>query len=238
MLSPMRLRIDEVARGLDVPLSTVDRWIRQGRIPIRKNGPNCVFEAAALDRWAQAHSLSFDLPKTPGEDLRPPRAETLAGAMGGGGLLRGVGGQDVPEVLEAAVAGMPFLPEEARTTVLNRLLEREELTSTGVGKGVAIPHPRTPLPELAAESTITTCFLEKPVDYRAVDDRPVFVLFILLSPTVKHHLHLLSRLSFCVRDPSFSRFLDRFLETGPSETEFLSTIERFEAKLDGPDSRP
>jgi len=61
-----------------------------------------------------------------------------------------------------------------------------------------------------------------------VDDRPVFVLFILLSQSVKIHLHLLSRFSFCVRDNSFVEFL----KTSPDEASFFAKIADFEKQVD------
>jgi nitrogen PTS system EIIA component len=60
-----------------------------------------------------------------------------------------------------------------------------------------------------------------------VDGLPVFVLFILLSPSVKIHLHLLSRLAFCVRDASFVDFLKQ----GPSPEELLEKVENLENAL-------
>jgi PTS system nitrogen regulatory IIA component len=50
---------------------------------------------------------------------------------------------------------------------------------------------------------ITLCFLEKPIDYGALDGKPVQVLFSLISPTVKSHLQLLARLSFALHDARF-----------------------------------
>jgi nitrogen PTS system EIIA component len=104
------------------------------------------------------------------------------------------------------------------------LLEREEMASTGIGRGIAIPHPRTPLDESMEEPVIITCFLENPVDFRAVDGFPVFVLFILLSPSVKTHLHLLSKLAFCVRDVSFVDFLKRI----PNQEKLLEKVKNLE----------
>ena len=112
-----------------------------------------------------------------------------------------------------------------------QLLEREHLTSTGIGKGVAIPHPHDPLAEVTEKPLITTCFLEKPIDFNAIDDQPVFVLFILISPTIKIHLHLLSRLSFCVRDNAFVEFLKR----SPDSDTFFLKITEFEKQLDKAD---
>ena len=112
------------------------------------------------------------------------------------------------------------------------MIEREHLTSTGIGKGVAIPHSHDPLPDTFEKPAITTCFLEKPVDFNAVDDRLVFVMFVLLSPTIKIHLHLLSRLSFCVRDNAFVEFL----KTSPDSLTYFSKIAEFEKQLDRADN--
>ncbi len=109
------------------------------------------------------------------------------------------------------------------------MLEREALTSTGIGRGVAIPHPRTPLSDALKAPSITTCFLEKPIDFNSVDDRPVFVMFILLSTSVKVHLHLLSRLSFWVRSAAFVDFL----KTAPDPDALFARVVEFEAQLDG-----
>ncbi len=224
----MRLKTEEVACRLDVPVHTVERWIRQGRIPIRKSGAECLFDQAALERWAGRHHLNFSSSTEGCTQKICTVPDSLSAAMRRGLICREISGQDVKSILEAAVAHVP-LPEDLDEEKLYlRLMEREKLTSTGIGKGVAVPHPRKPLAELI-ESTITTCFLEKPVDFCAVDDRPVFVLFILLSPEIKTHLHLLSRLSYCLRYDDFIRFLQK----APQEDPFFSRIEALERELDG-----
>ncbi|MBW2321559.1 MAG: PTS sugar transporter subunit IIA [Deltaproteobacteria bacterium] len=134
--------------------------------------------------------------------------ENLLSAMKRGGVLYDIKGDDVETALKSAVGNMPVLSKTSKKELYQLLLERERLTSTGIGKGVAIPHPRDPL--------------------GAVDDRPVFVMFILLSQSIKMHLHLLSRFSFCVRDNSFVEFL----KTSPDEASFFAKIADFEKQLD------
>jgi PTS system nitrogen regulatory IIA component len=51
---------------------------------------------------------------------------------------------------------------------------------------------------------ITLCFLETPVEFGAIDGQPVHTLFTLVSPTVQAHLHLLSRLTYGLRQTQFS----------------------------------
>jgi PTS system nitrogen regulatory IIA component len=56
---------------------------------------------------------------------------------------------------------------------------------------------------------VTLCFLERPVDFGALDGKPVHCLFTLVSPTIRAHLHLLSRLAYALRDPGFQAVIQR-----------------------------
>jgi nitrogen PTS system EIIA component len=223
----MKLTINEVAECLDVPLDTVERWIRQGRIPLRKSGEGCFFHKNMLEVWAKSHNLPFTLRREPEPALREEKPASLAEAMSLGGVYHGVKGSNAAEILESAVKNIAFLDGDSLTELYAKLMEREEMMSTGIGKGVAIPHPRTPMDDTMEEPVIVTCFAERPVDYKAIDDLPVFVLFVLLSPTVKIHLHLLSRLAYCVRDDSFVAFLRR----GPGAEELIAKVESIEKRL-------
>lgn len=87
---------------------------------------------------------------------------------------------------------------EAR--VLEALLEREALGSTGLGSGVAVPHAR-----LEGVSRVTAVFvrLDTPVAYGSVDDRPVDLLFALFAPPSDgaEHLRALAAVSRALRSP-------------------------------------
>lgn len=220
--------METLARNLDLPLQTLKRWIRQGHIPIKESGNRGIFDESVLREWAVKHHLRYMAHRR----LIPPHtgapADSLIEAMQSGRVFYDIGGTDVETVLNAAVGVIPDLADEQRHTLFHRLLEREQLTSTGIGRGVAIPHPRTPIMDETEQARITTCFLQRPIDFNAVDDKPVFVLFILMSPTVKAHLHLLSRLAFCVRDESFVHFLRDIPETDA----LFEKIAEFENRLE------
>ncbi len=83
--------------------------------------------------------------------------------------------------------------------IFDVLLERERLGTTGVGNGIAIPHGK--LPDL---NRLYGLFarLEKPVDFEAVDDQPVDLIFLLLAPegAGADHLKALARVSRLLRD--------------------------------------
>ena len=232
MVLDMKLTIDEISLCLNLPVRKVERWISQGRIPMTQDGRICIFNESTLEKWASSHHLPFRLPDEKSGKKKAPAAhahtEVLLSAMRRGGVFHDVEGTDADSVLEAAAMRLPNFPETSKQLLYQRLQERERLMSTGIGKGVAIPHPRTPLEDMGHESLLATFFLKNAVDFGSIDDKPVFVLFILLSPTTKEHLNLLSRLAFCVRDNAFVSFL----KTAPDATELFSKIVVFEQQLD------
>lgn len=86
--------------------------------------------------------------------------------------------------------------------IFDILLEREQLGTTGVGDGLAIPHGR-----LQGLEKIHGFFarLEKPIDFDSIDDQPVDLIFLLLAPegAGADHLKALARISRLLRGPSF-----------------------------------
>jgi len=85
------------------------------------------------------------------------------------------------------------------TVIYEALWQREMLSSTGVGRGIAIPHARVP--------QLTQMFglfgkLEQPIDFGAIDDKPVDLVFLLLAPehAGADHLKALARVSRLMRD--------------------------------------
>ena len=80
------------------------------------------------------------------------------------------------------------------------MLAREAIAPTAIGEGIAIPHVRNPVVLHVGRPSITLCFLEQPIEYDALDGKPVHTLFTIVSPTTRAHLHLMSKLSFVLRD--------------------------------------
>ncbi len=92
-----------------------------------------------------------------------------------------------------AITGIP------EREIFDTILQRERLGSTGVGNGIAIPHGKLP-----GVKRITGVFarLDTPVDFEALDDQPVDLLFLLLAPegAGADHLKALSRIARVLRD--------------------------------------
>lgn len=90
--------------------------------------------------------------------------------------------------------------------VLEVLMQRERLGSTGIGSGIAIPHGK-----LAKLERLFGVFarLERPIDFEALDGQPVDLLFLLLAPEAAgaDHLKALARVARLMRTPDTSKML-------------------------------
>ncbi len=86
------------------------------------------------------------------------------------------------------------------------ILEREKLGSTGIGEGIAIPHGK-----MKGIDSILCAFgrSKEGVDFDAVDNKPVHILFLLLAPddSAGLHIQMLSRISRILRDSTFRKHL-------------------------------
>ena len=90
--------------------------------------------------------------------------------------------------------------------IYKELLGREKLGSTAIGEGVAIPHCRV---NLCTEAVGCLLTLAEPIDFSALDDRPVDIVFILLVPreATQVHLDLLSHLATLFSNPAMRNAL-------------------------------
>jgi mannitol/fructose-specific phosphotransferase system IIA component (Ntr-type) len=95
----------------------------------------------------------------------------------------------------------------AKQTLLHALLEREQLHSTGVGDGVALPHARNALVGLVDRGVIVFGRHAAGVPYGSIDGGPAHLFFLLVAPTVTQHLAILSRVSRLLRDPKLRKAL-------------------------------
>ena len=225
----MQLSLSEFAKCMNMEVGIVERWIRQGRLPVRLRGDACFFNPEVIRKWAAAHHVRFVMPGDKGAVNVDEKPAGLLAAMTLGGVHYRVPGATVSEVLRAVVDRLGGIESgELRDLLYEKLIDRERMTSTGIGNGVAVPHPRTPLVNRDIQAQIAACFLERPVDFHAVDKKPVFLVFVIVAPSAKIHLHLLSRLSFCLRDSNFLNLL----KSPPERDVFLSEIARFEDYLD------
>jgi PTS system nitrogen regulatory IIA component len=227
-----KLTVREAAALLNASEKSVYRWIKQGRLPAYRINDQYRINRAELLEWATAQKIhvSPEIFAEP-ESGSPP---TLEEALRAGGIHYRVGGHDKASVLHAVVDTMHLPDDVDREFLYQVLLAREALGSTGIGDGIAIPHVRNPIVLHLSRPIVTLCLLERPVDFGALDGQPVTTLFTLISPTVRAHLHLLSRLAFTLRDPKFNAAV----RTHASREEIFDALRAAEAALSEEPSRP
>jgi PTS system nitrogen regulatory IIA component len=205
----MQLTVKDVANLLKVNEKTVYRWLKKGSLPAYRVGDHYRFNRAELLEWVTSRptGVSVDVFGEP-ENTDAP-SYSLRQALTLGGIYYRVEGDNKQAAIKSAVELMKLPEDVDRGFLLQVLLAREAMASTAIGGGVAIPHVRNPIVLHIMEPIVSLCFLEKPVDFNSLDGKPVNCLFTLVSPTVKTHLYLLSRLAYSLNDGSFRDVLNK-----------------------------
>ena len=111
------LTIEEVAHRLNMPVETVHRWIRQGKIPMQQNSGKYTIRAEMLERWAKIHNLEIGN-RLPSRNAKPTGEQSFDGilpAMQRGGLFYDIEGNDRHDVCRQPWRPSPalILPTDA-----------------------------------------------------------------------------------------------------------------------------
>jgi nitrogen PTS system EIIA component len=153
----------------------------------------------------------------------------VAGLISPASIKLNLASTDCDSVLGELVNQIPELIDqpEARQTLLRALRDREQLHSTGIGDGVALPHARNALVGLVDHSIVVFGRHPTGIPYQSVDGVPARLFFLLIAPNVTQHLSILARLSRLLRDPK----LRQSLLTADKPETVLAILREAEAKL-------
>jgi nitrogen PTS system EIIA component len=224
----MRLGVKDVADRLGVSERTVFQWVERDKLPATQVDGQFRFNPAAVYEWATSRGVPI-----PGnlfeEDAGRSPVTPLTRALRAGGVIVGLKGEDKAEVLRAAVGMLNLPPHADRDVILHMLLAREKLGSTGIGEGFAIPHVRNPIVLRVPEPLVTLFILDHPIDFGAIDRRPVHSVFLAITPTTQSHLLILSRLAAVLQNSRVRAVIAKRAEG----KDILAEIERAEAPLNG-----
>ncbi|MGI5924830.1 MAG: PTS transporter subunit EIIA [Lentisphaerae bacterium] len=188
----MILTLKELAEYLRVNERTILRMLKTGQIQGAKIGGQWRFNGGQIDRLFFPNS-------PPGEEDVPLHALTqsqidipISRMLNEDRINLDLQAGSVEEVISELV-----MPKVFSTLVLDindlreKCLARENILSTGVGNGIAVPHPRDPIPTLRAPGCVIVGRSSKGVDYKAVDGKPVKLFFLLCSQNIELHLHMM-----------------------------------------------
>jgi len=226
----MELTVRDVSKFLNVSESTVTRWIKHRALPSQHVGGHYRLHRVDLLEWASANQVKVSVEvfdHLEGEDESSP---SLVGAMEVGGIYYGLQDTSKEAALRALVQVLPVPDGVDRELLLRLFLAREASATTAIGDGIAVPHVRNPIVLHVARPMVTLGFLERPVEFGALDGKPVQVLFSLICPTIRTHLQTLSRLSYALHDEKFKAVVTR---RGECE-EIMEEARRVEAALAAP----
>ncbi|HEV2105202.1 MAG TPA: PTS sugar transporter subunit IIA, partial [Candidatus Eisenbacteria bacterium] len=187
---------------------TARRWIRDRGLPVHRADERLFVNPVELWEWAVEHRVEVS-PRLLEQARRSPETiPPVSALLAAGGIHHDVPGDTAEAALRAVVERLPLPPGVDRAFLVAALAGREAMGSTGIGHGIAIPHVRNPIVLQVDEPRLSLCLLARPVDFGAVDGRPVHALFTVVSPTVPMHLRTLAALSWLLHDAELRRLLE------------------------------
>ena len=205
----MQLTVREAASYLRVDEATVRRWIQRRGLPVHRVNERLHLNAIELWEWATENGIRVSRTLLEQAQRQPEQVPPLSQLLSTGGVHHEVGGRDKASVLREIVQRLPLPADVDREFLVTTLEAREAMGSTGIGDGIAIPHVRNPIVLHVAAPFVTLCLLRDPVDFDAVDGKPVHALFTVVSPNVPAHLRILGQLGFVLHDQELRSLLVR-----------------------------
>lgn len=131
------------------------------------------------------------------------------------------------EIIESMVDSIPSLQQDKklREDIIKLIMKRETIESTGIGRGVAIPHAKS---NNIKKFYIILSISNQGVDFEALDDKPVKIIFLVLSPEKDKvlYIRILARLARLLHNESFRKGL---LEQQEEEEEIIKFIKQYES---------
>lgn len=180
------LTIEEVARYLRVSERTVYDWAQKGEIPSGKIGTVWRFKKSDIERWVNER-LSSNRPAVGLGAVQIQNIISTDRIL----FLNYSRKRDALIALAENLAGAPQIKNRQELT--SEILRREDLMSTAIGRGIAIPHVRlSSVTDLVVSVGISSCDI---ADFQSLDDAPIRLLF-MIAAAYNQHAYYLQTLSF------------------------------------------
>lgn len=186
MVEEAILTIEEVAKYLRVSERSVYDWAQKGEIPAGKFGTVWRFKKSEVEKWVNDRLSSGRL----GNRLNPVQMQVIL-SPDRVLFLDYPAKRDVLLALAQNIATAPQIKNSQELTL--EILRREELMSTAIGRGIAIPHIRLQsITDLVVSVGISSVDI---TDFNPLDDEPVRLVF-MIAAAYNQHAHYLQTLSY------------------------------------------
>ena len=230
----MDLKIKDVAELLHVSESTIRRWLSEGKIPAYRLSQQYRFSRNEVEDWvmsqkrgaSQAAATTFgnlNEKENIGLHQTGNKQFSLYRAIHKGNVISGVPGTTKAEVIRATMKIISKNLGLDADVLTELLLDRENLQPTALNNGIGIPHTRDFLLS-SHHDVVTIVFPEKPLEYGALDGKPVHSLFFLFACDDKKHLHLLAKIAHLSSQPTALNLL----QSHPNKDDLLSFVKQWE----------
>jgi PTS system nitrogen regulatory IIA component len=203
----MQLTVRQAAGYFGVGEDQVRRWIANRGLPVHRANERMHLNAIEVWEWAVERGIPVSRSLLDEARRAPEDVPPLLALLAEGGVYRDVEGSDKGSVLASIVARLPLPQEVDREHLLAVLEAREEMGSTGIGQGIAIPHVRNPILLHVDHPLVALFLLRHPVDFDSIDSLPVHAVFLVVSSSIPVHLRILAELGFALRDPGLRELL-------------------------------
>ena len=225
--------LDELAKHLGQDRNKLEKLVNRGRIPGRKVGGEWQFHQTEITLWLEQEMREYSIPDLiKMEQSHPP--QEIDSQRPVSSLLH-------PETVEVPLEArtkrsvLESLVETAGHTwklwepnaILKAVQDREEVMSTGFENGVAIPHPRNPLPDVQEESIIAYGRTQSGIVFGGPKGVLTDIFFLVLCRDSSTHLHVLARLGRMLQQ---TEFLDQ-LRSAPDSRSSYELICQLDAEL-------
>jgi PTS system nitrogen regulatory IIA component len=227
----MDLTAKDAAKMLGVSEDVVYQWMHDGSLPCYHVRDKYRLNRVELLEWATARKMTVAPEYFHANGAKPPEL-LLTHALRRGGVVADLPCEDKASALKSICGAMRLPAHVDREELHSVLVAREALCSTGIGNGIAIPHPRGPIVLGIDEPLVMLAYLRQPIEFGAIDGKPVSTLFTIVSTTVRVHLLMLSHLMFGIQDEDFKGML----AARAPEAEILARLEAIEGKVATPGS--
>jgi nitrogen PTS system EIIA component len=229
------LTLADLARETGRDQRELERLTVRGRIPAHKRGNEWQYHTAEIRSWMEQELRGFSDAELASFEQSQSEASPLPETL----LSTYLAVEQIQVPLEARTkrSVLEALVEVAGRTwkvwepavLLQAVIERESLMSTAFEKGVAIPHPRQPLPGSLEDAVIAFGRTTSPIPFGAPDNSGTDLFFLIACRDTRTHLRILARLSRLIQKPGT---LEDLRAAGSSKEvfEILSTSDQgFEA---------
>ena len=207
----MILTLKELANYLRVNERTILRMQRSGQIKGVKVGGQWRFNGSQIDQLFFPGSDGDEGEKVALDDITRTHMMTpLSRILSENRMIMNMAATNSEEAINELCdvveqENLVLDPDNFR----ERVDAREKLLSTGVGKGVAIPHPRDPVTALPASAIIVFGKSSQGIDMDAVDGKPVNLFFLLACKDIEIHLQMMGRLAQMLQDDELVREINQ-----------------------------